>query len=640
MYTKRLRRVNIRSQCAKIKTVPDCKRERSLSMWQWYDPKCQGEDQSWKPGLVVTKPVSVSDVACLLRSAETASFVRINKSMRDVAIFTLLTIMALNKLAIDNVDLEGKRVIIRVDFNVPMKDGKITNPQRIVESLPTIKYALEKGARSLILMSHLGRPDGQKNMKYSLRPVAEELSKLLNKNVQFLPDCVGEEVEAACKACSPGSVILLENLRFHIEEEGKGVNEAGEKIKASKEQIEKFQKSLTSLADVYVNDAFGTAHRAHSSMVGVQLNVRCSGFLLKKELQFFAKALENPERPFLAILGGAKVADKIQLIKNLLDKVNEMIIGGGMAFTFLKQLHGMNIGNSLFDEEGAKIVKELMEKAKKNGVKIHLPVDIVTGDKFDEKAAVGSATVQAGIPDGWMGLDVGPVTRKLFSEAIDRAKTIVWNGPPGVFEWDNFAAGTKAMMDSVVKATEKGATTIIGGGDTATCCAKFKTEHKVSHVSTGGGASLELLEGKILPGVAALSGLNIVGGKRKIEEAQQSTSASTEVSHKALSSKGKIKIKLKIHKTTESDNASEQQKEETPKAPTLLKPLLNVFDDDSDGKEAEEMPAECRRRMRNFGRDTPTSSGPNSFSKGKHGFVDARKVAERRLQMMTREIDD
>ncbi|KRZ41661.1 putative phosphoglycerate kinase [Trichinella pseudospiralis] len=424
-----------------------------------------------------------------------------------ILVYEDLTIMALNKLAIDNVDLNGKRVIIRVDFNVPMKDGKITNPQRIVESLPTIKYALEKGARSLILMSHLGRPDGQKNMKYSLRPVAEELSKLLNKNVQFLPDCVGEEVEAACKACSPGSVILLENLRFHIEEEGKGVNEAGEKIKASKEQIEKFQKSLTSLADVYVNDAFGTAHRAHSSMVGVQLSVRCSGFLLKKELQFFAKALENPERPFLAILGGAKVADKIQLIKNLLDKVNEMIIGGGMAFTFLKQLHGMNIGNSLFDEEGAKIVKELMEKANKNGVKIHLPVDIVTGDKFDEKAAVGSATVQAGIPDGWMGLDVGPETRKLFSEAIDRAKTIVWNGPPGVFEWDNFAAGTKAMMDSVVKATEKGATTIIGGGDTATCCAKFKTEHKVSHVSTGGGASLELLEGKILPGVAALSGV-------------------------------------------------------------------------------------------------------------------------------------
>ncbi|KRY88748.1 putative phosphoglycerate kinase [Trichinella pseudospiralis] len=629
-------------------------------------PMKKGMIRSAKPALIVAKSISggtdkhssiatsILDVF-LLRSARIASFIRISSSLRDEAIFMLyedLTIMALNKLAIDNVDLNGKRVIIRVDFNVPMKDGKITNPQRIVESLPTIKYALEKGARSLILMSHLGRPDGQKNMKYSLRPVAEELSKLLNKNVQFLPDCVGEEVEAACKACSPGSVILLENLRFHIEEEGKGVNEAGEKIKASKEQIEKFQKSLTSLADVYVNDAFGTAHRAHSSMVGVQLSVRCSGFLLKKELQFFAKALENPERPFLAILGGAKVADKIQLIKNLLDKVNEMIIGGGMAFTFLKQLHGMNIGNSLFDEEGAKIVKELMEKANKNGVKIHLPVDIVTGDKFDEKAAVGSATVQAGIPDGWMGLDVGPETRKLFSEAIDRAKTIVWNGPPGVFEWDNFAAGTKAMMDSVVKATEKGATTIIGGGDTATCCAKFKTEHKVSHVSTGGGASLELLEGKILPGVAALSGLlviiysmsekqlNVVGGKRKMEEAQQSTSASTEVSNKTLSSKGKIKIKLKIHKTAESDNASEQQQEETPKAPTLLKPLLNVFDDDSDGKEAEEMPAECKRRMRNFGRDTPTSSGPNSFSKGKHGFVDARKVAERRLQMMTREIDD
>uniref|UniRef100_A0A5S6QIB4 Phosphoglycerate kinase n=1 Tax=Trichuris muris TaxID=70415 RepID=A0A5S6QIB4_TRIMR len=413
--------------------------------------------------------------------------------------------MALNKLSIDHVDVKDKRVVMRVDYNVPMKDGKITNTQRIVESLPTIKYALEHGAKSVVLMSHLGRPDGHKEAKYSLRPVADALQQLLGKPVKFLTDCIGPEVEEACKQPPPGSIFLLENLRFHVEEEGKGVDAKGQKIKASKEDVEKFQKSLTTLGDVYVNDAFGTAHRAHSSMVGVKLDTRAAGFLLKKELQFFAKALENPERPFLAILGGAKVADKIQLIKNLLDKVNEMIIGGGMAFTFLKVLNDMKIGKSLFDEEGAKIVKELMAKAEKNNVKIHLPVDIVTGDKFDEKAAVGAATVKEGIPDGWMGLDVGPETGKQFADAIGRAKTIVWNGPPGVFEWDNFAAGTKAMMDAVVAATGRGSTTIIGGGDTATCCAKFGTEKKVSHVSTGGGASLELLEGKELPGVAALS---------------------------------------------------------------------------------------------------------------------------------------
>jgi len=413
--------------------------------------------------------------------------------------------MALNKLSIDKVDVKGKRVLMRVDFNVPLKGSEITNNQRIVAAGPTIKYALENGAKSVVLMSHLGRPDGQPNAKYTLKPVVAELKKLLGKDIQFLSDCVGSEVEAACADPAPGSVILLENLRFHIEEEGKGVDAAGNKAKADPAAVEKFRASLSKLGDVYVNDAFGTAHRAHSSMVGCQLAQRASGFLLKKELTYFAKALDNPERPFLAILGGAKVADKIQLIENMLDKVNEMIVGGGMAFTFLKVINNMEIGNSLFDEEGAKIVQKLMDKAKANKVQITLPVDFVTGDKFAEDAKVGVTTVKSGIPAGSMGLDVGPESIKAFAEVIGRAKTIVWNGPPGVFEFPNFAKGTKGMMDAVVASTQKGATSIIGGGDTATCCAKFNTEDKVSHVSTGGGASLELLEGKNLPGVAALS---------------------------------------------------------------------------------------------------------------------------------------
>ncbi|CAK9832030.1 Phosphoglycerate kinase [Anthophora retusa] len=318
--------------------------------------------------------------------------------IRKVATHSKSKAMALNKLSIDKVDLADKRVLIRVDFNVPLKDGKITNNQRIVAALDTVKYALEKKAKSVVLMSHLGRPD---------------------------------EVEAACSNPAPGTIILLENLRFHIEEEGKGVGSDGKKIKAEKEKVEEFRKSLRKLGDIYINDAFGTAHRAHSSMLGEGYETRASGFLLKKELNYFAKALDNPERPFLAILGGAKVADKIQLINNLLDKVNEMIIGGGMAYTFLKVSKNMKIGNSLFDEE----------------------------DKFAENAAVGAADVENGIPDGWMGLDVGPKSRELFSEPIKRSKTIVWNGP--------------------AEATSRGAITIIGGGDTATCAAKWKTEDKV-----------------------------------------------------------------------------------------------------------------------------------------------------------------
>jgi len=413
--------------------------------------------------------------------------------------------MAFNKLAIDQLELKGKRVLIRVDFNVPMKDGKITNNQRIVAAIPTVKYALEKGAKSVVLMSHLGRPDGQRMDKYSLKPVVDELKKLLSKDVLFLNDCVGAEVEAACANPAPGTVILLENLRFHVEEEGKGVGADGAKIKADPAKLTAFQASLSKLGDVYVNDAFGTAHRAHSSMVGCKLPQKASGFLLKKELAYFAKALEKPDRPFLAIMGGAKVADKIQLIENLLDKVNEMIIGGGMAFTFLKVLNNMQIGKSLYDEEGSKIVQKLMDKAKAKGVTIHLPVDFVTGDKFGEDAKAGTATVESGIPADCLGLDIGPKSEEIFCAAVLRAKTIVWNGPPGVFEIEKFAHGTKAVMDAIVKTTQNGACTIIGGGDTATCCAKYDTEDKVSHVSTGGGASLELLEGKVLPGVAALS---------------------------------------------------------------------------------------------------------------------------------------
>jgi len=415
--------------------------------------------------------------------------------------------MDLNKLAIDALDLCGKRVFMRCDFNVPQdkKTGDITNNARIVAALPSIKYCLEKKAKSVVLCSHLGRPDGNRNMKFTLAPVAAELKTLLGRDVKFLSDCVGAEAEAACEDPASGSVILLENLRFHIEEEGKGVNAEGGKIKADPAKVKVFRESLRKLGDVYVNDAFGTAHRAHSSMLGEGYEQRASGFLLKKELDYFSQALCNPPKPFLAILGGAKVSDKIKLIDNLLDKVDEMIIGGGMVFTFHKVLEGMKIGGSLYDEDGAGLVPGLIEKAKKNGVKLHLPRDFVCGDKFAEDAALSYLTVETGIPDGWMGLDCYEESRKECAEVIKRAKLIVWNGPAGVFEFENFAGGTKALMDAVVSATSKGTVSIIGGGDTATCCAKWKTEDKVSHVSTGGGASLELLEGKVLPGVAALS---------------------------------------------------------------------------------------------------------------------------------------
>lgn len=410
------------------------------------------------------------------------------------------------KKTIADIPLAGQRVLMRVDFNVPQDKitGKITNSARIAAALPSIRFILDQGG-SVILMSHLGRPLGRPNPTFSLRPVAEELEKLLGRPVQFLNDCVGPDVEAACAALPPGGVILLENLRFHIEEEGKSKNEDGSSQKADPEKVAAFRASLTRLGDIFANDAFGTAHRAHSSVVGVSLPERVAGFLMQKELDAFAAVLDAPQRPLLAILGGAKVADKIPLIRNLLDKANEIIIGGGMAYTFKKILDGMSIGDSLFDPEGAKIVRELADKAAERGVQLHLPEDFVCADQFAPEASTRIVTAQEGIPEGWMGLDVGPATRDAFDAVIARSRTVVWNGPAGVFEFDAFAEGTRRMAQAIARATAAGAVSVVGGGDTATAAKQFGVVDQVTHVSTGGGASLELLEGRSLPGVAALS---------------------------------------------------------------------------------------------------------------------------------------
>ena len=408
---------------------------------------------------------------------------------------------------IRDLSLAGKRVLMRVDFNVPQDKatGAITNNQRIAAALPTIKYALEKGA-SVVLMSHLGRPDGQKIAKFSLKPVAVELEKFLGRKVTFLDDCVGPAVEAALAPgkLAAGDVVLLENLRFHIAEEGKVKLEDGTSKKADPADVAAFRASLTKLGDVYVNDAFGTAHRGHSSIVGVALKEKAAGFLMEAELKAFAKVLETPDRPLLAILGGAKIADKIPLIKNLIEKADKIIIGGGMAYTFHKQLRGMKIGASLYDAEGAKIVGELEAKAKARGVELIFPIDFIAADKFAPDANTQPADMATGIPDGWEGLDAGPKSIELYRNAILSSKTIVWNGPAGVFEFEKFAGATKAMAAAIAEATAKGATTVVGGGDTATAAKKFKVADKVTHCSTGGGASLEFLEGKVLPGVAFL----------------------------------------------------------------------------------------------------------------------------------------
>ncbi|MEO6993384.1 MAG: phosphoglycerate kinase [Lacunisphaera sp.] len=406
---------------------------------------------------------------------------------------------------IRDLDLTGKRVLMRVDFNVPQDKttGAITNTQRISAALPSIKYALEKGA-SVVLMSHLGRPDGKKVAKFSLKPIAIELEKLLGSPVGFADDCIGPAVETRAKALKPGQVLLLENLRFYIEEEGKVKLEDGSSKKADAAAVVAFRNSLSKLGDVYVNDAFGTAHRGHSSMVGINLPQKAAGFLMEAELKAFAAVLDHPQRPLLAILGGAKIADKIPLIKNLIEKADEIIIGGGMAYTFKKVINGMSIGESLFDVEGAKIVQELADQAKAKGVNLIFPVDYVAADKFDPNANTQLVTDATGIPAGWQGLDAGPKSIELYRQAILRAKTIIWNGPAGVFEFEKFAGATKAMAAAVAEATAKGAITVVGGGDTATAAKKFHVADKVTHCSTGGGASLEFLEGKVLPGVAYL----------------------------------------------------------------------------------------------------------------------------------------
>jgi phosphoglycerate kinase len=422
-----------------------------------------------------------------------------------------MTSMNLNKKLISDADIQGKRVIMRVDFNVPMdKEGNITNNQRIAGAIPTIKYALKQGAKSVVLMSHMGRPDGQPNKKDSLEPVAKRLEELIKLPVTFLPDCVGAATVKECKDPKPGTIFLLENLRFHEAEELKGVRgktktDPGKEWKASDADIKKFRQDLTSLGDVYVNDAFGTAHRAHSSMVGVDLPEKVAGLLIQKELGAFSQVLTSPQRPLVAIVGGAKISDKIKLIDNILDKANGIIICGGMAYTFLKVCHGMPIGKSLFDKKGADIVQGILDKAKEKGVEVTLPIDWQCGQEFKNDQEIKYCTQKdGGIPDGWEGMDCGPESIKLFEAKIKAAKTVVWNGPCGVFEFENFSKGTYAVLKAVAKLHSGGGRGIIGGGDSATAAANAGMEDKVSFVSTGGGASLELLEGKHLPGIVAL----------------------------------------------------------------------------------------------------------------------------------------
>ena len=390
-----------------------------------------------------------------------------------------------NKKSVDDIDVSGKKVLVRCDFNVPLKDGAITSDKRIVAALPTIKYLLEHGA-AVILCSHLGRPKGEFKPEFSLAPVAVRLGELLGKPVIMAKDVVGEDAKAKAAALKPGELLMLENVRF----------EAGE----TKNNPD-LAKAFASLAEIYVNDAFGSAHRAHASTAGVAdyLPAVC-GFLIQKEITVMGKALSDPKRPFVAILGGAKVSDKIGVINNLLDKVDTLIVGGGMAYTFAKA-QGYSIGDSLCEDDKVELAREMLEKAKAKGVKLLLPVDNRVGDKFDANCSV-KVVGSDNIPDGWMGMDIGPETEKLFCEAIKGAGTVVWNGPMGVFEFDKFAGGTLAVAKAVA---DSGAVSIIGGGDSAAAVAKLGFGDKMTHISTGGGASLEFLEGLELPGIAALN---------------------------------------------------------------------------------------------------------------------------------------
>ena len=396
----------------------------------------------------------------------------------------------MNKLSIDNVDLINKRVLVRVDFNVPLDEKlNITNDIRIVESLPTIKKIISSGGKA-ILMSHLGRPKGERKPEFSLKPAAKRLSELLGKEVNLAPDCIGSDVEKMVNEMKPGDVILLENLRFHKQEE---------------KNDPEFAKKLAKLGDVYINDAFGSAHRAHASTEGVTKFIKtcAAGYLMQKELDYLGKALAKPKRPYCAILGGAKISGKIDVIKNLLDKVDSLIVGGGMAFTFFKA-EGKEIGKSLLEVEKLDLAKDLLQNLKSSKIKFLLPVDVVVADEFKNESPSKVVSVD-NIPPDKMGLDIGPETIKLFSDELMKSKTIVWNGPMGVFEMDNFAKGTFEIAQVLAKTTSGGAVTVIGGGDSAAAISKAGLDKKVSHVSTGGGASLEFLEGKVLPGVAALT---------------------------------------------------------------------------------------------------------------------------------------
>jgi len=390
-----------------------------------------------------------------------------------------------NKMSVEDIDVKGKRVIVRVDFNVPLdSEGNITDDKRIVAALPTIKYLIEHGAKT-ILVSHLGRPKSGFEPKYSMKPTAIRLSELLGQEVILANDVIGEDAKAKAKELKEGQVLLLENVRFHKEE--------------TKNDPE-FAKELASMADIFVNDAFGTAHRAHASTAGLADYLPAvSGFLIKKEIEIMGKALTNPERPFVAILGGAKVSDKITVIENLLDKVDTLIIGGGMAYTFLKA-KGYKIGNSICEDDKLDLARELMKKAERNGVKLLLPIGNIIGKEFSpdtESRYVPSDD----IPDGWMGMDIGTITIETFSQEIKKAKTIVWNGPMGVFEFPKFANGTRKIAEAVA---ESGAISIVGGGDSAAAIEQLGFADKITHISTGGGASLEFLEGKVLPGIACL----------------------------------------------------------------------------------------------------------------------------------------
>ena len=390
----------------------------------------------------------------------------------------------MQKLTVRDIDIRNKRILMRVDYNVPLdENSNITDDSRITKSLDTIHYCLSQNA-ALVLMSHLGRPKGKPEAKDSLKPAAVRLEKLLKKPVKLLSDCVGPEVEKAVAALKPGEIVMLENLRFHSEEEA---NDTG------------FSKKLAALGEVYVNDAFGTAHRAHASTVGVtQFLPSVAGFLLAKEIEYFEKAVSNPDRPFIAILGGAKVSDKIKLIKNLIDKADMILIGGAMAYTFYK-VQGIGIGNSKFEPAGEPAAREALAKAKEKNFPLYFPVDRVMAQKL-EKGAPTQVT-DKDIPDGWSGFDIGPVTIAKYKELLSKAKMIVWNGPVGVFEIPPFDQGTRALANHIAGLKT---TSIIGGGDTAAAVIQFGLEDKMTHISTGGGASLEYLEGTVLPGVKAL----------------------------------------------------------------------------------------------------------------------------------------